>query len=379
MIYAPPSIDGHFIKRLAMRIEATLLTGVTIVTANSSRSEKMPQPGRTNAHVVLAKRPTGWVDESCFRIEDREEPSCGAEDVIVQAVWLSLDPYLRGRMNEEASYAPSFEVGKPLASRVVGRVLQSRNARFSEGDYVWGFLNWAERTVLPRGEGLHLIDPALGRPTLAISALGMPGLTAWVGAMELGRPQPGDTVYISSAAGAVGQLAGQFARRAGARVVGSAGSDEKVSFVQTICRFHAAFNYRTRDMDEALRELCPNGIDVYFDNVGGSTLEAALRHANAGARFPICGMISEYNAVNESGIKGMQAMFAKRIAMTGFMVSDHVHKLAAYQARVAPWLQAGEIYFHEDIVQGLEQAPSALIGMMRGTAIGKRLVQIVPQ
>jgi NADPH-dependent curcumin reductase CurA len=293
--------------------------------------------------------------------------------VIVQAVWLSLDPYLRGRMNEEASYAPSFEVGKPLVSRVVGRVLQSRNARFSEGDYVWGFLNWAERTVVPRGEGLHLIDPALGRPTLAISALGMPGLTAWVGAIELGRPQPGDT-----AAGAVGQLAGQFAKRAGARVVGSAGTDEKVSFVRTRCRFDAAFNYKTRAMDEALHELCPKGIDVYFDNVGGSTLEAALRHANVGARFPICGMISEYNAVNESGINGMQAMFAKRIAMTGFMVSDHVHKLAAYQTRVAPWLRAGEICLHEDIVQGLEQAPSALISMMRGTAIGKRLVQIVP-
>lgn len=339
----------------------------------------MPQPARTNAHILLAKRPTGWVDETCFRIEGREEPSCGAEDVLVQAVWLSVDPYLRGRMNEGPSYAPSFEIGKPLTSRVVGRVLQSRNARFREGDYVWGFLDWAERTLVPRGEGLHMIDPALGRPSLAISALGMPGLTAWVGAIELGRPQPGDTVYISSAGGAVGQLAGQFAKRAGARVVGSVGSDEKVSFARTKCRFDAAFNYRTRAMDKALHELCPNGIDVYFDSVGGSTLEAALRHANVGARFPICGMISEYNAVNESGIKGMQAMFAKRIAMTGFMVSDHVHKLAAYQARVAPWLQAGEIYFHEDIVHGLEQAPSALIGMMRGAAIGKRLVQIVPQ
>lgn len=339
----------------------------------------MPQPGHTNAHVLLAKRPAGWVDESCFLIEHREEPSCGPEDVLVQAVWLSLDPYLRGRMNEKVAYAPPFEIGKPLASRVVGRVLQSKNARFSAGDYVWGFLNWAERSVLPRGEGLHLIDPALGRPSLAISALGMPGLTAWVGAIELGRPQPGDTVYISSAAGAVGQLAGQFAKRAGARVVGSAGSDEKVSFVETLCGFDAAFNYKTRGMDEALHELCPNGIDVYFDNVGGTTLEAALRHANVGARFPICGMISEYNATNESGIKGMQAMFAKRIAMTGFMVSDHVHKLAAYQKRTAAWLQAGEIYFHEDIIQGLEQLPSALISMMRGTAIGKRLVQIAPQ
>lgn len=342
-------------------------------------SQTRPKQGFTNARILLDKRPVGWVDESCFLMEECPEPSCGSQDVLVQAVWLSLDPYLRGRMNEGASYAPGFELGKPMVSRVVGRVLQSKNPRFNEGDYVWGFLDWARRSVVPRGEGLHRIDPTLGRPSLAISALGMPGLTAWVGAIELGRPLPGDTVYISSAAGAVGQLAGQFAKRAGARVVGSAGSDEKVDFALAKCGFDAAFNYKTRNMDEALRELCPRGIDVYFDNVGGSTLEAALRHANVGARFPICGMISGYNAVDEPGIKGMQAMFAKRIVMTGLLVSDHLHKLAAYQARVAPWFRDGEMYFHEDIVQGLERAPSALIGMMKGEAIGKRLVQIVAE
>ncbi|HVQ71285.1 MAG TPA: NADP-dependent oxidoreductase, partial [Bradyrhizobium sp.] len=340
-------------------------------------SQTTPREHRSNTRILFDRRPVGWVDESCFRIENCAESVCGPEDVLVQAVWLSLDPYLRGRMNESTSYAPGFQLGKPMVSRVVGRVLVSKNARFSEGDYVWGFLDWALRSNVPRGEGLHRIDPALGRPSLAISALGMPGLTAWVGAIELGRPLPGDTVYISSAAGAVGQLAGQFAKRAGARVVGSAGSEEKVSFALTKCGFDAAFNYKTRNTDEALRELCPGGIDVYFDNVGGSTLEAALRHANVGARFPICGMISEYNAVNEAGIKGMQAMFTKRIAMTGLLVSDHLHKLAAYQARVAPWFRSGEIYFHEDIVRGLEQAPSALIGMMKGDAIGKRLVQLV--
>lgn len=152
----------------------------------------------------------------------------------------------------------------------------------------------------------------------------MAGLTPWVGAIELGRPEPGDTVYISSAAGAVGQLAGQFAKRAGARVVGSVGSDEKVSFAETRCRFEAVFNYKTRSMDEALHELCPKGIDLYFDKVGGITLEAALRHANVGARFPICG-ISEYNAINQSGIAGMQEIVRKRIAMTGFIIYDHVH------------------------------------------------------
>ena len=329
-----------------------------------------------NTRVLLVKRPVGWVDESCFKIEACAEPVVGPQDVLVQALYLSTDPYLRGRMNEGPSYAPGFALGQPIVSRVVGRVIESRNANFKVGDAVWGFLDWALRVVAPRGEGLHRIDPALGRISLAISALGMPGLTAWVGAIELGMPAPGDTVFISSAAGTVGQLAGQFARRAGARVIGSAGSDAKVDHVLTQCGFDAAFNYKTRDTDEALRELCPQGIDVYFDNVGGTTLEAALRHANVGARFPVCGMISAYNETEDRGIRGLQQLLSKRIAMTGFIVYDHLHKLAAYQARVASWFARGEMVFAEDIVAGIEQAPAALIGMMKGEAIGKRLVQV---
>jgi NADPH-dependent curcumin reductase CurA len=331
-----------------------------------------------NQRIVLAKRPVGWVDETCFAIEPCDEPHCGPEDVLLEAIYLSTDPYLRGRMNAGPSYAPGFVVGQAIVSRVVARVMASNNARYAAGDFVWGFLDWAQRSVAPRGEGLHKIDPALGRISLAVSALGMPGLTAWVGAIELGRPAPGDTVYISSAAGAVGQLAGQFAKRAGARVVGSAGSDDKVDFLRQRCGFDAAFNYKTTDLDQALRTHCPDGIDVYFDNVGGSTLEAALRQANVAARFPVCGMISAYNEVGDAGIKGLQAVLAKRITVTGFIIYDHLHKLAAYQARVAPWLRAGELVFHEDIVQGLENAPAALIGMMRGEAIGKRLVQLSP-
>lgn len=330
----------------------------------------------TNTRILLARRPVGWVDTDCFRLEACPEPDCGPEDVLVEAVWLSLDPYLRGRMNEGPSYAPGFAIGAPIVSRVVGRVLASCNARFAEGEYVWGFLDWALRTVVPRGEGLTRIDPALGRPSLAISALGMPGLTAWVGAMELGRPRPGDTVFVSSAAGAVGQLAGQFARRAGARVVGSAGGADKVAYVRERCGFDAAFDYKALDLDEALREHCPRGIDVYFDNVGGATLEAALRHANVGARFPLCGMISAYNATVDPGIRGMPLMVSKRIAMTGFIIYDHVHQLPAYQARVAPWLRDASLVFHEDIVNGIERAPAALISMMKGEAIGKRLVQV---
>ena len=332
-----------------------------------------------NTRIVLVKRPVGWVDESCFAVESCAEPDCGAQDVLLQSLYLSTDPYLRGRMNAGPSYAPGFELGEPIVSRVVARVLASAHPGFAAGDLVWGFLPWALRSVAPRGEGLLRIDPALGRPSHFISALGMPGLTAWVGAIDIGRPMPGDTVFVSSAAGAVGQLAGQFARRAGARVVGSAGSDDKVAYLVGRCGFDAAFNYRRADLDEALREHCPRGIDVYFDNVGGATLEAALRHANVAARFPVCGMISTYNVVDDAGVRGLQALLTKRIAMTGFIVYDHVHELPAYQSRVAPWLRSGELAFHEDIVHGIDNAPAALIGMMRGQAIGKRLVQIAAE
>ena len=228
--------------------------------------------------------------------------------MLLQALYLSTDPYLRGRMNAGPSYAPGFELGRPIVSRVVARVIASRHAGFREGDLVWGFLDWAERCVVPRGEGLHRIDPGLGRASQFLSVLGMPGLTAWVGAIEIGRPSPGDTVYVSSAAGAVGQLAGQFAKRAGARVVGSAGSAAKVDFLLQRCGFDAAFDHRSVDLDEALRTHCPRGIDLYFDNVGGSTLEAALRHANVGSRFAVCGMISAYNETVDAGIRGLQAV-----------------------------------------------------------------------
>ena len=332
-----------------------------------------------NQRIVLSRRPIGWVDESCFRIEPCAEPECGPEDVLLQALYLSTDPYLRGRMNAGPSYAPGFELDRPIVSRAVARVIASRHTRFQPGDLVWGFLEWAERCVVPRGEGLHRIDSDLGRASHFLSVLGMPGLTAWIGAIDIGRPSPGDTVYVSSAAGAVGQLAGQFARRAGARVVGSAGGAHKVEFLLRQCGFDAAFDHRSVDLDEALSAHCPRGIDVYFDNVGGRTLEAALRHANVGARFPVCGMISAYNEVSDVGIRGLQAVLTQRIQMTGFIIYDHMHRLGAYQARVAPWLRGGQLVFHEDIVSGLANAPVALIGMMKGEAIGKRLVQVAQE
>ena len=332
-----------------------------------------------NQRVVLAHRPQGWVDESCLALEDCEEPHCGPGDVLLEAIYLSMDPYLRNRMNPAADVAVGLHPGQTMVSRVVARVLESGHPAYHAGHLVWGFLPWARRCCVARGEGLHRVDPSLGHASQFLSVLGMPGLTAWVGMIEIGRPLPGDTVLVSSAAGVVGQLAGQFARRAGARVVGSAGSAAKLAFVRAYCGFEAAFNYKGADLDAALRTHCPQGIDVYFENVGGAMLEAALRHANVGARFPMCGMISGYNETDPPGIRGLQSVLTRRITMTGVSIYDHVHKLAAYQERVAPWLRSGELVCHEDIVQGLEQAPAALVGMMRGAAMGKRLVQVAAE
>jgi len=330
-----------------------------------------------NIRVLFVKRPVGWVDESCFRIEACIEPVCGPQDVLVEALWLSLDPYLRGRMNAGPSYAPGFELDKPIVSRVVARVLASGHPRFREGDFVWGFLDWALRSVVPRGEGLTRIDPALGRPSLAISALGMPGLTAWVGAIELGKPSPGDTVYVSSAAGAVGQLAGQFARRAGAGVVGSAGSADKVAYLTGPCGFDAAFDYKTRDIDEALRALCPKGIDVYFDNVGGDHLTAAIEMARPMARFALCGMIAQYNETGTpTGPHNIIQAVGKQLKLQGFIVSTHADMQPAFLADMAKWIAGGQMKYEETVMAGIEKAPEAFLGLFTGANTGKMLVKI---
>ena len=332
-----------------------------------------------NRRIVLQRRPVGWVDESCFRIEACAEPECGPEDVRLQALYLSTDPYLRGRMNAGPSYAPGFELDRPIVSRVVARVLDSRNARFRPGDLVWGFLDWAERCVVPRGEGLHRIDPALGRASHFLSVLGMPGLTAWIGAIEIGRAAPGDTVYVSSAAGAVGQLAGQFARRAGARVVGSAGSAAKVDFLRQRCGFDAAFDHRSVDLDEALAEHCPRGIDLYFDNVGGEIFETALSQMKMHGRIACCGVVSTYDTASQPahGPRGVPFLFVvKRLTMRGFIVSDFFGRRDAALAQLRAWVEDGRLKVIEDVVEGFENLPDALIGLLHGKNRGKRMVKI---
>ena len=329
-----------------------------------------------NRQVCFARVPEGPVTEACFALRDAPMPEVRDGQVLVRNLYLSCDPYMRGRMAGGSGYAAGFELGQPIPSRAVGVVVDSRHEAFHEGDFVWDFLRWEEYTLVGNPDTLRCIDPALGPISHAISVLGMPGLTAEVGMLKIGRPQPGETVFVSAASGAVGQIAGQLARAAGARVVGSAGSDAKVDHVVRRLGFDAAFNYRTAgSLDDALLEHCPDGIDVYFDNVGGAALDAALARLNPFARVPVCGMISQYDG-SGPGVRRLAAIVAARATMTGFIVSDHMEDFDAFVPRMSARMRRGEVVYYEDIVDGIDNAPAAFAGMMRGENLGKRLIRV---
>ena len=329
-----------------------------------------------NRQVCFARVPEGAVTESCFALRDGPVPDPGPGQVLVRNLYLSCDPYMRGRMAGGPGYAAGFELDQPIPARAVAQVAVSHHPDFQAGDFVWDFLRWEEYTLVTNVATLRHIDPTLGPVSHAISVLGMPGLTAEVGMLEIGRPQPGETVFVSAASGAVGQIAGQLARCAGARVVGSAGSDAKVDHIVRRLGFDAGFNYRTVDsLDAALLEHCPEGIDVYFDNVGGATLDAVLPRLKPFARVPVCGMISQYDGFGP-GVRRLTSMVAARATMTGFIVSDHMHGFDAFVPRMAARLQRGELVYYEDIVDGIDNAPAAFVGMMRGENLGKRLIRV---
>jgi NADPH-dependent curcumin reductase CurA len=297
---------------------------------------------------------------------------------LTRNIYLSCDPYMRGRMGNAKSYASAFALNNPIPARVVAQVQQSDCENFAAGDYVWGFLNWENYTAVSNPQALRRVDPALGPLSHAVSVRGMPGLTAEVGMLELGAARPGDTVFVSAASGAVGSVAGQLAKLAGARVVGSAGSDRKVDHLLHNLGFDAAFNYRKDDTGTALDEFCPNGIDVYFDNVGGATLEAALARINPFARIPVCGQISAYDGGGYP-VSNIGAVVAARATLTGFIIYDHMHKFDNFVPRMAERLRSGKVQYVEDIVSGIENTPDAFIGMMRGENLGKRLVKIASE
>ncbi len=328
-----------------------------------------------NLQVLLARYPDGPVTTDCYQFREADVPEPADRDVVVRHIYLSCDPYMRGRMRPGPN---AFKLGEPIPARVVGEVLRSRHPEYQEGDLVWDFLTWAEYSLAPDGKQLRKIDPALGPISNAISVLGMPGLTAWVGMYDIADATAGETVFVSAASGAVGQLAGQLARVRGCRVVGSAGSAEKVDHIVNTLGFDAGINYKTEDLGARLDALCPDGIDVYFDNVGGATLDAVLSRINRGARIPVCGQISRYDDPDAAQPRNLHRLEAQQATLTPFHVANHMDRYDTVIPQIAELLRDGRIRYFEDIVYGIDNAPEAFIQMMRGDNLGKRLVRVGP-
>jgi NADPH-dependent curcumin reductase CurA len=329
----------------------------------------------SNMQVVLASRPTGWVKESDFRIVETPIPAPGDGQVLIRNLYLSLDPYMRGRMNDARSYAPKVELGEVMTGETVGEVIQSKHPTFKVGDKVAGRVGW-QQYALSDGTGLRKVDPDLAPLSTYLGVVGMPGVTAWIGLNDIGQPKPGETVVVSAASGAVGSVVGQLAKQKGCHVVGVAGGKEKCAFVVDELGFDRCIDHRAGDLDQQLAAATPKGIDVYFENVGGPILDAVLLRCNPFARIPLCGMVSQYNAVERYGVKNLMMAVGMRIRLQGFIVSDHMERWPAALKELAQGVREGKIKYRESVTQGLENAPRAFIGMLRGENFGKQLVKI---
>jgi NADPH-dependent curcumin reductase CurA len=327
-----------------------------------------------NRQIVLAARPVGLPKPSDFRLVETPIPEPGPGEMLVRARYLSLDPYMRGRMSEAPSYARPVAIGEVMVGAVVGDVVRSRHPDFAEGDVVEERLGWQEYG-LSRGR-----EARLAPISTALGVLGMPGLTAYFGLLDVGRPRPGETVVVSAAAGAVGAVVGQIARLGGCRAVGVAGSRAKIDYVVRDLGFDAGIDYReASDLDRALADACPRGVDVYFDNVGGRIAEAVSRHVNLFARIAVCGLVSQYNlAQPEVAPRNERFVLVNRVRVQGFIVSDFYQRRDEGLRQLAEWLREGKLRYREDIVDGLENAPPAFIGMLQGRNLGKQLVRLAP-
>ena len=340
-------------------------------------------PATTNRRVLLRSRPVGEPKPTDFEIVDAPLPAAGPGELLCRTIYLSLDPYMRGRMNEVKSYAASVELGQPMVGGTVSEVVESRHPGFAPGDLVLGYGGWQTHHVAKAGAtpgpfGPLKLDPKVAPISTALGVLGMPGMTAYVGLLDLGQAKAGETVVVSAAAGAVGSIVGQLARIKGCRAVGVAGSQAKCDYVVKELGFDACVSYRSPDLFAALREACPRGIDVYFDNVGGDVLKTVLRLVNPFARIPLCGLISQYNATELPPGPNMGPVLVNRVTIRGFIVSDHVDRMLPFLADTAGWLRDGRLKYREDVVEGLDEAPRAFIGLLRGENFGKMLVKVGP-
>ena len=330
-----------------------------------------------NRQVRLASRPSGWVTDDNFTLTNEAVPEPGDGQLVIRNIYMSVDPYMRGRMNDTKSYVPPFKVGEVLQAGVVGQVFASKHAEFAEGDHVVGMLGWENYSVTD-GKNIRKIEAGGAPLSWHLGILGMPGMTAYVGLHTIAEVQAGENVFVSAASGAVGQIAGQIAKLHGCRVSGCAGSDDKIAIMKEEFGYDAAFNYRnSKSMPASVAEVCPEGIDVNFENVGGEIFEAALWNMRDFGRIALCGMISNYNDEKmQPGPRGMAIVTVRRLRIQGFIVTDHPEVCKEYVARAVKWIDEGKLKYRETIAEGIENAPSAFINMLKGENTGKQIVQL---
>ena len=330
----------------------------------------------TSHEIQLAARPTGEPRDTDFKLVEVELPDPGPGEALIRNHWMSVDPYMRNRMNDVESYIPPFELGAPLDGGAVGEVVASEDPSLEPGDLVLHGLGWRSHAVAPV-KAVRKIDTSIAPPQAYLGVLGMPGLTAYAGLIEVAGLREDDIVFVSGAAGAVGGLAGQIAKLRGHHVIGSAGSTEKVRYATEELGFDTVFDYHDGRVADLLREAAPDGIDVYFDNVGGDHLEAAIGVLNQHGRVALCGAISQYNATDPPRApRNLSLAIGKRLTLRGFIVRDHGHLMGDFVREVGTWLSEGRISYRETVVEGLENAPAAFIGLLRGENTGKMLVKV---
>lgn len=330
-----------------------------------------------NRQITVAARPVGYPKESDFTLVESPIPTPGDGQFLVRVAYLSVDPYMRGRLSDRKSYADPVQLGEVMVGGAVGEVVESKHSDFAKGDILQGHFGWQEY-ALSNGAGTIRVDPSLAPISASLGILGGPGLTAYFGLLDICGPKEGETVFVSGAAGAVGSLVGQIAKIKGCYVVGSAGTDEKVEHLIDDLGFDDAFNYKDVDKyHRKLREVCPRGIDVYFDNVGGALTDGVILNINPYARISLCGQISQYNLEQtEMGPRMLGVLIGLNAKVEGFIVSRFYARYSEGLEQLAQWMEEGKIQYRENIVEGLENTPAAFIGMLHGQNIGKQLVKV---
>jgi NADPH-dependent curcumin reductase len=329
----------------------------------------------TNRQFLLKSRPKGPPSIDNFELVRRPIPEPGEGQVLLRTLYLSLDPYMRGRMNDAKSYAKPAELGQPMVGGTVSEVVASKNPKFAAGDIVLAYAGWQDY-ALSDGAGLRKLDPKAAPLTTALGILGMPGMTAYCGLLEIGQPKPGETIVVAAASGAVGSAVGQIARIKGARAVGVAGGPEKCRFVVEALGFDACIDHRAPDLAAQLAAACPKGVDVYFENVGGAVQQAVWPLLNDFARVPVCGVIAQYNAAGPSPGPDIATILRKRLLVRGFIVWDFAARQGDFLRDMAAWIREGKVKYREDIVTGLEKAPQAFLGLLEGKNFGKLVVKV---